>query len=53
MSGERTGFQPRTTPAERRAFFDQLRKTRTLEERLAALEETSLDHETRLEALEP
>ena len=52
MSG-RTGFQPRNTPAERRAFFDLQRKNRTLEERLAAVEEQLLDHEERIEVLEP
>lgn len=50
---ERSGFQPRNTPAERRAFFDLQRKNHSLEERLAAMEETLLDHESRIEVLEP
>lgn len=48
-----TGYQPRTTPAERRADLDRLRVTSDLERRVAALEATIADHETRITALEP
>lgn len=38
MATGQTGFQPRNTPAERRAFFDAKRIITDLEARIAALE---------------
>ena len=47
------GFQPRNTPAERRAFFDVQRQLTDIINRLAAIDERLADHESRLETLEP
>ena len=47
------GFQPRNTPAERRAFFDLQRQLTDILARLAATEATVADHETRIDVLEP
>ena len=47
------GFQPRNTPAERRAFFDQDRQIKDILSRLADAEAKLADHETRIDVLEP
>jgi hypothetical protein len=46
-------FQPRNTPAERRAFFDVDRQITELLARLEAAEAKLVDHETRIDVLEP
>jgi uncharacterized protein YceH (UPF0502 family) len=48
-----SGFQPRTTPAERRSDIDLLRRVTELERQVAALQATVADHETRIDILEP
>jgi hypothetical protein len=53
MPSANTGFQPRNTPAERRAFFDLERQLQEILDRLAAHDTTIADHESRLEVLEP
>jgi hypothetical protein len=53
MPPAKTGFQPRNTPAERRAFYDQERQLTDVLARLAAAEATIADHEARIEVLEP
>lgn len=45
-SKTRTGFQPATSAAERRAFFDLLRQLNEVQQKLTELEE-------RIEVLEP
>jgi hypothetical protein len=47
------GFQPRNTPAERRAFFDVDRQLTEMRKRLDDAEAKLADHETRIDVLEP
>lgn len=53
MATADSGFQPRNTPAERRAFFEQQRLIADLKAQLAAANATIADHEARIAALEP
>lgn len=53
MATATSGFQPRNTPAERRAFFDQQKLIADLRAELAAANATIADHEARITALEP
>lgn len=60
MASTTSGYQPRNTPAERRAFFDQQRLVTDLRAvidaantAIAALQATVADHEARITALEP
>lgn len=46
------GYQPRNTPAERRAFFERLRFDAEATKRLKALEDAVADLTDRVEALE-
>ena len=46
-------FQPRTTPAERRAFFDVDRQITDILARLVEAEAKLADHESRIDTLEP
>jgi hypothetical protein len=51
---ENTGsFQPRNTPAERRAFFDVQRQIADIIARIDAHDAELADHETRIDVLEP
>ena len=43
MIKPQVGFQPRTTPAERRAFFDQQRRYARLQRQLEQLEQSLLE----------
>jgi hypothetical protein len=47
------GYQPRNTPAERRAFFDLERQLSEILTRLSAHDLELADHETRIDVLEP
>ena len=54
MTDANTGsFQPRNTPAERRAFFDVQRQINAILERLDGHDDKLADHETRIDVLEP
>jgi hypothetical protein len=53
MPPAKTGYQPRNTPAERRAFFDTDRQIEALLQRVVAAEAKLADHEARLVVLEP
>jgi hypothetical protein len=53
MPAAETGFQPRNTPAERRAFFEVQRQLTEIFARLAAHDAEIADHETRIDVLEP
>jgi hypothetical protein len=48
-----SGYQPRNTPAERRAFFDLQKQLDELRALIAGTTTTLADHETRITALEP
>lgn len=50
--GAQSGYQPRNTPAERRAFFEVERQIRELLDALAAANVRIDDLETRVEVLE-
>jgi cell division protein FtsB len=52
MADPTTGFQPATSPAERRAFFDILRTNKALEARVEALEAANTALEARVADLE-
>jgi hypothetical protein len=47
------GFQPRNTPAERRAFFDVQRQINEILERLDGVDDKLTDNENRIDVLEP
>lgn len=52
MPPAKTGYQPRNTPAERRAFFDTDRQIEALLRRVVALEGDLSDVEERVTVLE-
>lgn len=52
MPSDSTGFQPRNTPAERRAFFDLERQLQDVLGRLATLDAEVAVLESRVDLLE-
>ena len=53
MAKPQVGYQPRTTPAERRADIDNRRLVADLRQLIAQMQTTLNDHEARIAALEP
>ena len=53
MAQASSGFQPRNTPAERRAFFELERRLDEIIAQLTTVNAILADHETRIDVLEP